>query len=243
MKLFFALMGATSLHASAVVIVDSFSDASGTSTTLSFSGAPTGGLPESTSATGGTTTPLSGVIGGVRRQTLTREAVAGSANRAVATAITDGTPNSSFFEYTSGNGGDGQVQLQYGSSAPLNLGLAADETILRINFEAFDAPAANATLPVSISIEAAGVIFSDSGFVPETSALAPNFLLDFDLEALGLTTAQLADVDQINVSFDPGFGGDFDVVGMRLVPEPSSALLSLMVVPVLLRRKRVESRR
>jgi hypothetical protein len=218
------------------VVIDDFSDAAGPSGTTNIS--VSGGANIDTPSSNFTGTGLTNVLGGERKTTVQRTAATGSATRQVAASISDSGP--SFLEYTSSGGANGFVSVAYGDSVSLNQNFSANN-LFRISFEDFDG--AGGPLVTSLSLTS-GVGTSPvmvTSSLSLLSALTGSTIMDFDLTSGDFAGLDLADVDRIQVIFDPGFGADFTVNSITAIPEPNTALLGFAgcaLILVLRRRRR-----
>lgn len=220
-----------SSQAQSAILIDNFSDVTGSGSTLTINveSLPTPTASSITVAQSG----LTGVIGGSRSLTIERTATTGTGVRRVTGEISDLAP--AFFEYTSSTGADGFALLAYGTSSDLNYNFLSESGFI-IDFDGYDAPNGN---PLVVTIE----LVSSAGSGSATANLTTNGgQVQIDFSNAGYAAVDFSDIDKINVKFDPNRGGDFEVnkiTTVTAVPEPSSAaLLGLGGLALILRRKK-----
>ena len=170
------------------------------------------------------------ILGGVREVAIE----ATSLDVPVADSVNVGVfPGASIFDYASSVGANGTTGLRYDGGSGLGVDLSGD-ALLRIDFMSFDL-ANGLAMPVTVTLEDSGAqaaVLTKSLIVAGGQSLVFPFA---DFSNIG--GVNLADIDTIDIDFDPGMASDFRLSGIATdVPEPMT--LSLLVLGMVFSRVR-----
>ena len=199
---FAALALATAAHA---LVIDDFTDTAG--------GALSTGIKQSTvgSRTISDGPRLRGVIGGVRRMTLTADVTDLPGLDAVTVRVVRA---GSLLNYGSSLGARGRLQLVYdagGAGLGVNLSSAAGIAI--------DIVAANAdAVPCPLSLTLSDGLRSRT--VSQAVTTGGSQTVRFGLRSTGLGTVDLRHIRSISLTLTPGKSGDLGIGGIRTIGSP-----------------------
>lgn len=175
---------------------------------------------------------VSGVLGGTRLTTLSGFVFDFSGLDDIRATL---APQFGVLDYASSVGADGDLRIAYIGEFVADF---SGDALIQIDFAGFDMGAGMA-MPVTVTIGEGAVTASLTRQL--TSAGPQSVLFNFS-EFTNIGAVDLASINALSVSFNPGPGGDFRIGGISsVVPEPTTLVMLFLGAGAIVRRRRLPS--